>query len=217
LKNIILVAPPGAGKGTAAKQLVDELGMVHISVGDLLREEVSSGSELGNILSEKMQTGKLVDDELIFKIMEKRFESPDIKNGIILDGFPRNISQATHLDQMSLKIDAVIYLNVSKDILEKRIVGRVVCPNCGMGYNTNSKEMMPKVENICDKCGSTLIKRKDDTKEIFNNRYDTYMDETYPVLEYYKNKGILYDIDSIDKEETYSKILEIIESAGPKA
>lgn len=217
MKNIILIAPPGAGKGTAAKQLVENLNMVHISVGDLLREEVKSGSELGKSLNEKMQTGKLVEDSLIFEIMRKRFAEPDTKNGIILDGFPRNTNQAIELDKMDTKIDAVIYMNVSREVLEDRIVGRIVCPDCGMGYNTNSKEMMPKVENTCDKCGATLIKRKDDTKEIFDSRYDTYMEETYPVLEYYKNKGILYDIDSTYKDETYNKILEILESTGPMA
>ena len=119
MKNIILIAPPGAGKGTAAKQLVDELNMVHISVGDLLREEVNSGSELGKSLSIKMQSGKLVEDELIFEIMRKRFSEPDVVNGIILDGFPRNTAQAIELDKMDTKIDAVIYLNVSREILEK--------------------------------------------------------------------------------------------------
>ena len=212
MKNIILIAPPGAGKGTAAKELVENLNMVHISVGDLLREEVKSGSELGKSLSIKMQTGKLVDDELIFEIMKKRFSEPDIQNGIILDGFPRNIAQAIELDKMDTKVDAVIYLNVSKTVLEDRILGRITCPNCGMGYNTKFTEMQPKVENTCDKCGSTLVKRKDDTKEIFDSRYNTYLEETEPVLEYYRNKGILFDIDSTDKDETYNKILEIIES-----
>ena len=217
MKNIILIAPPGAGKGTAAKQLVDELNMVHISVGDLLRAEVKSGSELGKSLNEKMQTGKLVEDSLIFEIMRKRFAEPDTKNGIILDGFPRNTAQAEELDRMDTTIDAVIYLDVDRKILEDRIVGRIVCPDCGMGYNTNSPEMMPKVENTCDKCGATLIKRKDDTKEIFDSRYDTYMEETYPVLEYYKNKGNLYNIDSTNKDQTYNEILKIIESTGPMA
>ena len=217
MKNIILIAPPGAGKGTAAKELVEKLNMVHISVGDLLREEVKSGSELGKSLSIKMQTGKLVEDELIFEIMRKRFSEPDTKNGIILDGFPRNTNQAIELDKMDTTIDAVIYLDVDRQVLEDRIVGRIVCPDCGMGYNTNSTEMMPKVENTCDKCGATLIKRKDDTKEIFDSRYDTYMEETYPVLEYYKNKGILYNIDSTNKDHTFNEILKIIESTGPMA
>ena len=212
MKNIILIAPPGAGKGTAAKELVEKLNMVHISVGDLLREEVKSGSELGKSLSIKMQTGKLVEDELIFEIMRKRFSEPDTKNGIILDGFPRNINQAIELDKMDTTIDAVIYLDVDRQVLEDRIVGRIVCPDCGMGYNTNSTEMMPKVENTCDKCGATLIKRKDDTKEVFDSRYNTYLEETEPVLEYYRNKGILYDVDSTNKDETYNRILEIIQA-----
>jgi adenylate kinase len=212
MKNIILIAPPGAGKGTAAKELVDNLNMVHISVGDLLREEVKSGSELGKSLSAIMQSGKLVEDELIFEIMRKRFSEPDVQNGIILDGFPRNTAQAIELDKMDTKIDAVIYMNVSREVLEDRIVGRIVCPECGRGYNTNNKEMMPKVENTCDKCGATLIKRKDDTKEVFDSRYNTYLEETEPVLEYYRNKGNLYNIDSTNKDETYNRILEILEA-----
>lgn len=212
MKNIILIAPPGAGKGTAAKQLVDELNMVHISVGDLLREEVNSGSELGKSLSTIMQSGKLVEDELIFEIMRKRFSEPDVKNGIILDGFPRNTAQAVELDKMDTKIDAVIYMNVSREILEDRIVGRIVCPECGRAYNTNNNEMMPKVENTCDKCGATLVKRKDDTKEVFDSRYNTYLEETEPVLEYYRNKGNLYDVDSTNKDETFKRILEILEA-----
>lgn len=217
MKNIILIAPPGAGKGTQAKMLVEKLNMVHISVGDLLREEVKTGSDLGKSLSMKMQTGKLVEDELIFEIMKKRFNEPDVKNGIILDGFPRNLNQAIMLDKMDTKIGAVIYLNVSKEVLENRILGRLSCPNCNSGYNTNLEEMKPKVENTCDKCGSTLIKRKDDTKEIFNNRYETYMKETYPVLEYYQKQNILYNIESLDINEVFDEILSIINYTGPKA
>ena len=121
MKNIILIAPPGAGKGTQASMLTDSYNMVHISVGDLLREEIASKSALGESLDSKMKTGKLIEDEIIFEVMKKRFSKSDIKQGIILDGFPRNLNQAHNLDKLGIKIDAVIYLDVPKEELELRI------------------------------------------------------------------------------------------------
>ena len=135
MKNIILIAPPGAGKGTQAKMLCSKFNMVHISVGDLLRSEIEKGNDLSESLKQRMQSGKLVEDELILKIMEKRLNESDLDNGFILDGFPRNINQAINLDKITDKIDAVIYLEVSKDELERRIVGRLVCKTCGASYS----------------------------------------------------------------------------------
>ncbi len=217
MKNIILIAPPGAGKGTQAAMLCDKLNMVHISIGDLLRDEVKKETDLGKSLKDIMQTGNLVSDEIIFEVVSRRFKENDINNGVILDGFPRNIKQAEELDKMNIKIDAAIYLNVSKETLLNRILGRVSCPNCKASYNTNSEDMRPKCDNICDHCGTELTKRKDDNIDTFENRYETYMNETYPVLEFYKEKNILYTIDLIDKEEIFNEILKIIESTGPMA
>ena len=197
MKNIILIAPPGAGKGTQAKMLVDKLNMLHISIGDLLRNEVNKQTELGKSLEVRMQTGKLVDDEIIFEVLKSYLKEADLSKGIIFDGFPRNLSQAQMLESLDIQIDSAIYLDVPKSVLESRILGRKTCPNCGTGYNTNFESMKPKVEDICDKCGSKLITRHDDTKDVFENRYETYINETQPVLEFYKNKQILFNIKSL--------------------
>lgn len=210
LKNIVLIAPPGAGKGTQAKMLCNKFNITHISVGDLLRKEIDEGGEYSEVLSKLMKTGQLVDDSIIFKIMENRLNSPDCSNGFILDGFPRNINQANGLQNMNVKIDAVIYLEVSKEILEHRIVGRLVCPSCGQSYNTLIDSLNSKIENICDVCNSTLEKRSDDTLEVFENRYKTYINETQPVLEFYKDKNILYNITSLDKDEIFNTIVNIL-------
>lgn len=210
MKNIILIAPPGAGKGTQAKMLCSKFNMVHISVGDLLRSEVEKGNDLSESLKQRMQSGKLVEDELILKIMEKRLNESDLDNGFILDGFPRNINQAINLDKITDKIDAVIYLEVSKEKLERRIVGRLVCKTCGASYSELIEELKPMNNDICDKCNSKLEKRIDDTVEIFNNRYNTYLEETYPILEFYKEKNKLYTINLLDKDEIFNEIVKVI-------
>ena len=209
MKNLILIAPPGAGKGTQAKMLCEKLNMVHISVGDLLREEVNKESDLGKSLKEIMQSGKLVSDDIIFEIMDKRFKEPDIENGIILDGFPRNLSQAIKLSEMNMDLIAV-YLDVDYETLKRRIVGRLSCPSCGSIYNDMIDSLKPKEENMCDKCNVELQKRSDDNLETFKNRYETYMMETEPVLEYYRENNLLYEIKNIDKEEINSKIIELL-------
>lgn len=210
MKNIILIAPPGAGKGTQAKMLCTKFNMVHISVGDLLRSEIEKKSDLSESLKQRMQSGKLVEDELILKIMEKRLNESDLNNGFILDGFPRNINQAINLEKITKKIDAVIYLEVSKEELERRIVGRLVCKSCGASYSELIEELKPINQNLCDKCNSKLEKRIDDTIEIFNKRYNTYLEETYPILEFYKEKNKLYTINSLDKDEIFNEIVKII-------
>lgn len=210
MKNIILIAPPGAGKGTQAKMLCDKYDMVHISVGDLLRKEVSENGPYAQQLEEKMSQGLLVDDELILKIMNQRLNEEDCEKGFILDGFPRNINQAILLDEMSKQIDYVIYLDVSKETLKNRIVGRVICPKCGSSFNTLIEESRPKKDNVCDTCGSQLEKRKDDSLETFEKRYDTYIKETEPILDYYKGKNNLYSISSTDKEEVFDTIKSIL-------
>lgn len=215
MKNIILIAPPGAGKGTQASMLVEKLNMLHISIGDLLRNEVNKQTELGKSLEVRMQTGKLVDDEIIFEVLKSYLKDADLSKGIIFDGFPRNISQAQMLDSLDIKIDSAIYLDVPKSVLESRILGRKTCPNCKTGYNSNFENMKPKVEDICDKCGSKLITRQDDTKDVFENRYETYINETQPVLEFYKNKQILFNIKSLDKDEIFNNIIKIIDNTLP--
>ena len=213
MKNIILIAPPGAG--TQASMLVEKLNMLHISIGDLLRNEVNKQTELGKSLEVRMQTGKLVDDEIIFEVLKSYLKDADLSKGIIFDGFPRNISQAQMLDSLDIQIDSAIYLDVPKSVLESRILGRKTCPNCKTSYNSNFENMKPKVEDICDKCGSKLITRQDDTKDVFENRYETYINETQPVLEFYKNKQILFNIKSLDKDEIFNNIIKIIDNTLP--
>lgn len=207
--KIIFIAPPAAGKGTQSNLLSNEFNIEHISTGDLLREEIKSGNkELQSII----ESGKLVNDELILSILAKKIDSLD---SYILDGFPRTINQAISLDELlkskNEKIDYVIYLSVDKEIAKKRILGRVSCPKCGSVYNTMIEGMNSKVDMICDNCNSELTKRIDDTEETLSTRYDTYISETEPLIEYYKNKGVLYQIDSSrDTMSVYNDIKNIL-------
>lgn len=192
--KIIFIAPPAAGKGTQSNLLSNEFNIEHISTGDLLREEIKNGNkELQAII----ESGKLVNDELILSILAKKIDN---LNSYILDGFPRTINQAISLDELlkskNEKIDYVIYLSVDKEIAKKRILGRVSCPKCGSVYNTMIEGMNSKEDMICDNCNSKLLRRVDDTEETLSTRYDTYINETEPLIEYYKNKGVLYQIDS---------------------
>lgn len=207
--KIIFIAPPAAGKGTQSNLLSNEFNIEHISTGDLLREEIKSGNkELQSII----ESGKLVSDELILSILSKKIDNLD---SYILDGFPRTINQAISLDELltskNEKIDYVIYLSVDKEIAKKRILGRVSCPKCGSVYNTMIEGMNSKIDMICDNCNSKLTKRIDDTEETLNIRYDTYMKETEPLIEYYRNKGVLYQIDSSrDTKTVYNDIKKLL-------
>lgn len=204
MKNLILIAPPGAGKGTQAKMLCEKFNLIHISVGDLLRNQNDES------LKEKMKKGILIDDNTILNLMKKRLNEDDITNGFILDGFPRNLNQAKALDGITSDINVVIYLEVPKEELLNRIMGRVICTKCGHVYNNLIEKLKPINNDICDICNSKLEKRIDDTVDIFLNRYDTYIKETQPVLEFYKNKGNLYKITSLDKDQIFNEIVEIL-------
>lgn len=209
MKSIIFIAPPAAGKGTQSTRLSKDFHLEHISTGDLLREEVKNGNlELQAI----MESGKLVSDDIILSLLTEKVKK---LSGYILDGFPRNLNQAIAFDKMleeqNLKVNYVIYLSLDKESAMKRIVGRVSCPNCGNVYNTMIDGMNSKVDMICDSCNSNLVKRKDDNEQTFNVRYDTYISETEPVIEYYKNKGILYQVDSSrNTEQVYEDIKRIV-------
>lgn len=210
MKSLIFIAPPAAGKGTQAKMVSEAYNLAHISTGDLLREEVKNGN---TELQEIMESGKLVSDEIVLDLLTKKISSLD--NGYILDGFPRNVSQAISFDKMltlmNQKIDYVIYLNLDKGIAKKRIVGRVSCPNCGNVYNTMIEGMEPNEENLCNSCHVSLVKRKDDNEETFEVRYSTYLEETEPLIKYYQDQNILYEIDSsLEKQEVFERINKII-------
>lgn len=208
MKNIILVAPPAAGKGTLAKKL-EELGYISLSTGDMLREK----SKTDEVLNEMMKKGALISDDIVFNILEEKIVSLDDKN-YILDGFPRTVNQAIMYDNLLEKLDkdigVVIYLDVDKDILLKRTITRRVCPNCKKSYSTITESLKPKKENVCDVCKSPLIQRADDTEDIFEVRYNEYMDKTYPLINYYEEKNILHHIDTTDSDETYKRVLKLI-------
>ncbi|MBR6073466.1 MAG: adenylate kinase [Bacilli bacterium] len=213
--NIIFVAPPAAGKGTQSNLLVEKYGLAHISTGDLLREESNSGSELGNKLKVELTTGKLISDEIVINLLKNRLMKDDIKNGFILDGYPRSLEQARLLegilDELNMKIDHVLYLDMDKELAMHRALGRLTCPKCGKGYNKYEEVMKPKVDGKCDDCHVDLECRSDDNEETFNTRFDTYINNTQPLLDYYKERELLTVIDnSGTPEETFNKIKEVI-------
>lgn len=212
MQDIILIAPPAAGKGTQAKLLSSKYQIPHISTGDLLR---AATGELGDIVKKTMESGALVSDDLVLKLLEERITKEDCQNGYILDGFPRNVSQAESymklLEKLNKPLGDVIYLDASKEVTQKRIVGRLTCPTCGAVYNDQIDESKPKKFGTCDKCNGPLSKRSDDNLETFEKRYQTFMGVTYPLLNYFKNKGKLFTVGSgISKERTLSEIEKII-------
>jgi adenylate kinase len=206
--NLILLGPPGAGKGTQAKRLYDRHKLVQLSTGDMLRAEVASGSVLGKQAKQVMEAGQLVSDAIVIGIIDKRIDAPDCKSGFVLDGFPRTEKQAIALDEMltrkGKKIDGVIELAVDEDALVERISGRFACANCGAGYH--DKFQRPKKEGVCDVCGGTdFTRRKDDNAETVKARLKAYREQTAPILPYYKNKGLLQRVDGMADPDAVTK------------
>ena len=216
MKNIIFIAPPAAGKGTQEKLVSEEYNIPHISTGDLLRDEMDKGSEIGISIQKDMDSGNLVSDEVIETLLEKRITSPDCKNGFILDGYPRNLEQAKKynelLDKLNLDKGVVIFFNVDKETALKRTLSRVVCKNCGSSYNLLIEELKPQVDDVCDRCNSDLDTRADDTKEVFIHRFETYLNSTAELIEYYKNLGLLHKIEVSTKsaETIFEEVKEIL-------
>ncbi|MEM4541487.1 MAG: adenylate kinase [Archaeoglobaceae archaeon] len=212
--KIILLGAPGAGKGTQAKFLAEKYGIPQISTGDMLREAVEKSTELGKKAKEYMNQGKLVPDEIVVGIVKERLKQKDCERGFILDGFPRTIAQAEALDAMMVelgkKIDAVINIHVSEDEIVKRIVNRRICRKCGAIYHLIYDP--PKKNGVCDKCGGELYQRDDDKEEVVRERFKVYRKNTEPLIEYYKRKGILFDVDGTkDIEKVKAEILSILE------
>jgi adenylate kinase len=195
--GIILMGPPGAGKGTHAKWMGEDYGIPHISTGDMFREAMASGTPLGEKIKEIVNRGDLVSDDLTVALVRERLSQPDCAKGYILDGFPRTLVQAEALKKMGKEIgrapNIVINLAVPDAILIQRISGRRVCPKCGATYNIVS--MKPKKEGICDVCGTPLIQRKDDNEEAFKVRLANYYKSTAPLLDFYKKEKLLRDFD----------------------
>ena len=202
--RIILLGPPGAGKGTQAKVLAEKLKLTHISTGDILRQNVSKATQLGKQAIEFMNKGLLVPDELVIKMLTYRFEQPDAKKGFILDGFPRNIRQAETLDdilkQRNMSIDMVAYLDASEPVIIQRLTGRLVCSVCGAIFHT--KNMPPKKDMICDNCGNSLYQRTDDQVETIKNRLEVYQKESAGVMQYYEKQKKLHRLDADLEAET---------------
>lgn len=192
--RIVLLGPPGAGKGTQAKMLAGKLALPHISTGDILRHNVANGTELGLKAKEIMNGGGLVPDDLVARMLINRLDQPDVKNGFILDGYPRNISQAKTLDKILKERDSalnfVVYLEATQKVIVQRLSGRLVCSSCNVNFHIVN--MPPKVKMICDNCGGALYQRSDDKEETILKRLKVYENEVSELIKYYQDSGKLY-------------------------
>ncbi len=208
--KLILLGAPGAGKGTVAKMLTKLDGSVQISTGDILRGAVQAGTELGKKAEAYMKAGDLVPDELIMDIMEKRLQEPDCEKGFLLDGFPRTIPQAEALkkllDKLGIELDLVVNIDVPREVILDRLTTRRTCsnPECQAIYNVKSNP--PKVEGVCDKCGSPVVQREDETEEAISHRLETYQEKTAPLVDFYEKEGLLLTVSATSSEAVIDAI-----------
>lgn len=211
--RIILLGPPGAGKGTQAARITEKYKIPHISTGDIFRQNVKDETELGKKAKEYMNKGQLVPDQLTIKLIEDRLKKEDCKNGYLLDGFPRTVFQAEEFDKYlearNLSINHVLNINVEKEELLTRLIGRRVCRNCGATYHVLN--MPPEKQGVCDLCGGELYQRVDDSAETVENRVEVYLAQTMPLVEYYKKHNVLNFIDGAKElDEVFGQILDVL-------
>lgn len=209
--RLILLGPPGAGKGTQASSIVAEYGITHISTGDIFRHNIKNETELGKKVKSYLDKGQLVPDELTIDLVWDRLSKDDCKKGFLLDGFPRTINQAEALqkglEERGLKLDKVINIDVDKNILVKRLSGRRVCKNCGETYHIDNKPTLK--DGVCDKCSGEVIQRADDNEKTVLGRIEVYEKQTFPLIDFYKNLGLILTVDgTLSIEDVFSQIKE---------
>ena len=212
--NLIFLGPPGAGKGTQAKMIVDKYNILQISTGDLMRAAVSSGSSIGDKVKSFMASGALVPDDLVIEILLERLSADDCRDGFILDGFPRTVGQAEALDQQlnkkQMPLSGVVAMMVPDGVLTDRLTARRICRQCSASYHL--EYLKPKVEGVCDRCQGELYQRKDDSEEVILNRLKVYHDQTSPLIDFYQKRKKLYTVDGNKKiEMIFSEICDIID------
>ena len=204
--NIILLGAPGSGKGTEASLISKDLSIPTISTGDIIRDNIKNKTELGILSQNYINLGQLVPDDLVINLVKERLTKTDVLNGYILDGFPRTVTQAQALQSFS-KIDKVILIDTNYDVIEERILSRRTCPVCKRVYNTKTYK-----SDFCEVCKAKLIIRDDDNKETVKNRYDVYLKETAPLIDFYKNQGLLYKVNgNLQADEVYKEIKQILQ------
>ncbi|MEM0344594.1 MAG: adenylate kinase [Thermofilaceae archaeon] len=210
--RLVFMGPPGVGKGTYASAISERFGIPHISTGDIIREEIKKGTELGRKLKEYVERGELVPDELVTELVRARLSQEDCKHGFILDGYPRTLRQAEDLDKMT-KIDLVLNFVAPDDVIVDRISGRRICRKCGAIYHV--KYMPPKVPGVCDRCGGELYQREDDKPEVVLRRLEVYRQQFAPIINYYKERNLIVDIDASDQAEiVIPRVIEALRTKG---
>lgn len=211
-RKVVFLGAPGTGKGTQARKLSRKYGLPHVSTGDILRNAVKMGTELGLKAKAIMDRGDLVPDDVILGIIKNRLVKPDCAKGFLLDGFPRTFAQAEGFDRLD-SVNCAIQIDVPDDVLVKRLVLRRTCPSCGTMYHLEYQP--PKVNGVCDKCGTTLVQREDDREEVVKSRFRVYVEKTAPLIGYYREKSVLHNVDgNRNVEVVFSEIVQIVETAG---